>query len=292
MNCFARHPLRPFRLSGALLALLLLAACGAQAPAAAPTPAAERRLAATPTVTPSGLTFIEVEPGIGPHPRPGDVVDVHYRGALADGTEFDNSYLRDDPLQFVLGAGAVIPGWDEGIALMRRGGKARLIIPPQLAYGAQGAGGVIPPNATLTFEVELVDIRRNPPAAPQVLDASAFVTTPSGLKYADLEIGTGAEARPGATVVVHYTGWLDDGTRFETSLLPTRPLARQKPFEFRLGDGKVIAGWEEGVAGMRAGGLRQLVVPPGLAYGEQGAGEGKIPPGATLIFEIELLEVK
>ena len=292
MKCFPRTRLHPLIASAILLALALLAACGAQAPAATPSPVAARRPIAPPTVTPSGLTFIELEPGVGPRPRPGDVVDVHYRGALADGTEFDNSYLRDDPLQFVLGAGAVIPGWDEGVALMRRGGKARLIIPPELAYGARGAGGVIPPNATLTFEVELVDIRRNPPVAPQALEASAYVTTPSGLKYADLEMGTGAEAQPGATVVVHYTGWLNDGARFETSLLPTRPLARQKPYAFRLGDGQVIAGWEEGIVGMRVGGLRQLVVPPDLAYGDQGAGEGKVPPGATLVFEIELLEVK
>ncbi len=283
---------RSFSTLGAMLLALLLVACATQAPATPPTPAPGAAGEETLVTTPSGLKYLELAPGVGPRAAPGDVVDVHYRGTLADGTEFDSSYARGDPLQFVLGEGAVIPGWDEVIALMRKGGKARLIIPPELAYGASGAGGVIPPNATLTFEVELVDIRRGPPAAPATVETAAYTTTASGLKYHDLELGSGAEATPGTTAVVHYTGWLSDGTRFDTSLLPTRPMARQKPFEFRLGAGQVIAGWDEGIAGMRVGGRRQLVIPPQLAYGERGAGGGVIPPGATLIFEVELLAVK
>lgn len=241
--------------------------------------------------TPSGLQYIELAPGAGAPPKPGDVVEVHYRGMLADGTQFDSSYGRGDPFQFVLGDGAVIAGWDEGIALMRKGGKARLIIPPHLAYGERGAGGVIPPNATLTFEVELVEIRPGAPLAPVAVDESQFTTTPSGLKYADLVPGTGAEAVAGRTVLVHYTGWLTDGTRFDTSRQPRRPMGRQEPFSFTLGRGEVIAGWDEGVAGMRVGGSRQLILPPELAYGERGAGN-VIPPGATLIFEVELIEVR
>ncbi len=109
--------------------------------------------------TPSGLQYIEIEKGSGPAPQPGQIVRVHYRGTLEDGTEFDNSHTRGEPIAFPLGVGQVIPGWDEGIALLNVGGKATLILPPDLAYGAQGAGGVIPPNATLTFEVELLDAR-------------------------------------------------------------------------------------------------------------------------------------
>ncbi|MBM3277943.1 MAG: FKBP-type peptidyl-prolyl cis-trans isomerase [Candidatus Handelsmanbacteria bacterium] len=111
------------------------------------------------TVTASGLHFIDIVSGTGPAPQAGDVVETHYTGWLEDGTKFDSSLDRGEPLQFVLGRGRVIAGWDEGIAMMRQGGKARLIIPPELGYGARGAGGVIPPNATLSFEVELLRVR-------------------------------------------------------------------------------------------------------------------------------------
>jgi peptidylprolyl isomerase len=238
--------------------------------------------------TTSGLQFIELAPGSGELAQAGDLVSVHYRGTLADGTEFDSSYSRGQPIEFVLGQGQVIPGWDEGIAMLRTGGKARLIIPPDLAYGASGAGGVIPPNATLTFEVELVEIQPGPPPppdAPTSLDDSQYTTTASGLKYHDLEVGTGDVAASGQTVSVHYTGWLTDGAMFDSSL------SRGQPFEFRLGQGQVIQGWDEGVAGMRVGGSRQLLIPANLAYGERGAG-GVIPPGATLVFEVQLLGVQ
>jgi FKBP-type peptidyl-prolyl cis-trans isomerase FkpA len=110
-------------------------------------------------------------------------------------------------------------------------------------------------------------------------------TTPSGLKYTDQEVGQGAEARAGQTVEVHYTGWLENGTKFDSSL------DRRSPFKFALGAGQVIRGWDLGVAGMRVGGKRRLTIPPDLGYGARGAG-GVIPPNATLIFEVELLGVK
>ncbi|MCX7938187.1 MAG: FKBP-type peptidyl-prolyl cis-trans isomerase, partial [Thermoflexales bacterium] len=106
-----------------------------------------------------GLQCLDEVEGTGPTPQPGQTVIVHYRGWLDNGTEFDSSYSRGQPFEFVLGAGQVIRGWEEGIATMRVGGKRRLIIPPELAYGASGAGGVIPPNARLTFEVELLGVR-------------------------------------------------------------------------------------------------------------------------------------
>jgi len=138
------------------------------APTANATAAPTTSAAAVPTsannqenvvTTASGLKYIEITPGTGNAPKVGDMVSVHYRGTLENGTVFDSSYERNQPIQFALGRRMVIPGWDEGIALMRKGGKAKLIIPPNLAYGTSGAGGVIPPNATLTFEVELVDIK-------------------------------------------------------------------------------------------------------------------------------------
>ena len=115
--------------------------------------------------------------------------------------------------------------------------------------------------------------------------AEEFVTNPSGLKYLDLQTGAGAVARPGQQAEVHYTGWLATGEKFDSSV------DRREPFEFRLGAGEVIKGWDEGVAGMKVGGKRKLVIPPALGYGARGAG-GVIPPNAELIFEVELLGLR
>ncbi len=112
-----------------------------------------------------------------------------------------------------------------------------------------------------------------------------MTTMPSGLKYREVEGGFGEEARAGKQVTVHYTGYLQDGTKFDSSV------DRGEPFSFPLGAGRVIKGWDEGVAGMKVGGRRKLVIPPELGYGSRGAG-GAIPPGATLVFDVELLEVR
>ena len=106
--------------------------------------------------TSSGLYYNITKEGTGEHPPKGAKVSVHYKGTLVDGTVFDSSYQRDQPIEFAVGIGQVIPGWDEGILLLKKGAGARFVIPSHLAYGAQGAGGVIPPDATLIFEVELV----------------------------------------------------------------------------------------------------------------------------------------
>jgi peptidylprolyl isomerase len=111
------------------------------------------------------------------------------------------------------------------------------------------------------------------------------VTTASGLKYIDLAKGAGESPKPGQTAVVHYTGWLTDGTKFDSSV------DRRSPFSFKVGKKEVIGGWDEGVASMKIGGKRKLIVPPHLGYGARGAG-GKIPPNATLVFEVELLDIK
>jgi FKBP-type peptidyl-prolyl cis-trans isomerase len=112
------------------------------------------------------------------------------------------------------------------------------------------------------------------------------VKTPSGLIYWDIRVGNGDVAKEGSHVRVHYTGWLTNGKKFDSSV------DAGKPFDFTIGNGEVIKGWEEGVAGMRNGGKRQLRIPPGLGYGAEGTPGGPIPPNATLIFDVQLLGVQ
>jgi len=221
--------------------------------------------------------------GTGRAAQAGDNLTVNYTGWLEakyNITPFDTSDLHDTPFQFVLGKGEAIAGWDQGLVGMKVGGKRKLTIPPELGYGAKGAlDGRIPPNSTLIFEVELLAIQ-GPAAA--TLPATSVVTK---LKIEDLVVGNGAAAKNGDTLSVNYTGWLENGTKFDSSLDSGQPI------EFVLGQGRVIAGWEQGLLGMKVGGKRRLTIPPDLAYGASGAGD-TIPPNAALIFEVELLAIK
>ena len=113
------------------------------------------------TITPSGLKITELVEGTGAEAKSGDLVSVNYRGTLTNGREFDSSYRRNQAFTFPLGGGRVIRGWDEGVVGMKEGGKRKLVIPPDLAYGSRGAGGVIGPNETLVFEIELLKIEGN-----------------------------------------------------------------------------------------------------------------------------------
>jgi len=123
----------------------------------------------------------------------------------------------------------------------------------------------------------------------QAADAQPVTTTPSGLKIIDTKVGNGPAPKPGQTCMMHYTGWLYEndkkGAKFDSSL------DRNQPFSFPIGQHQVIAGWDEGVATMKVGGKRTLIIPPELGYGSRGAG-GVIPPNATLMFDVELLSVK
>ncbi|HUE96054.1 MAG TPA: FKBP-type peptidyl-prolyl cis-trans isomerase [Longimicrobiaceae bacterium] len=138
--------------------------------------------------------------------------------------------------------------------------------------GAQTGGQTAGPPEAVTYAPELE------------VDLGAMQRSGSGLYQQDLSVGSGEVATPLTIATVHYTGWLPDGSEFDSS-------RGGQPFQFQLGAGEVIPGWDEGVAGMREGGVRRLVIPSQLAYGDRGAG-GVIPPGATLVFQVELLDVQ
>ncbi|MFQ5578561.1 MAG: FKBP-type peptidyl-prolyl cis-trans isomerase, partial [Anaerolineae bacterium] len=232
----------------------------------------------------NGVQYYNLETGTGEAVEMGQPVVVHYTGWLDDGTKLGSSIDQARPVTIVLGEGQFIPGVDEAIAAMKVGGKRQLVIPGELAFGPQGAPGGTP-DASLIVEVELVEALPGAPAAPTKVDDADYTTTETGLAYYDFEVGEGDSPETGQQVTVHYTGWLEDGTKFDSSL------DRGTPFKFTLGVGQVIPGWDEGVATMTVGGKRQLVIPADLAYGEEGA-PGTIPPNATLVFEVELLDIK
>lgn len=235
--------------------------------------------------TASGLKYIITKEGKGQRAKTGDDVLVHYTGKLTDSTIFDSSIPRGQPFKFKLGAGQVIKGWDEGIALLNVGDKAILTIPSNLGYGER-AMGKIPSNATLLFEVELLKIVEKPqPPKPYDIKGKDTITTETGLKYVKLNKTDGTQAAAGKTVSVHYTGYFMDGKIFDSSV------ERGEPIEFPLGQGYVISGWDEGISLLKVGEKARMIIPYQLAYGEQGR-PPQIPAKSTLIFDVELMGVK
>ncbi len=233
--------------------------------------------------TASGLEYVMFNKSTNTQkPSQGQRVKVHYTGYFKDGKIFDSSVERGQPIEFPIGKGQVIKGWDEGIALLSPGDKAKLIIPYHLAYGEQ-ARGPIPAKSDLVFDVELIEIKEVIKPVPYAIEGKEVQTTASGLKYVEVEKGRGVLATPGSVVKVHYTGYFENGEIFDSSV------ERGEPIEFPLGQGQVIKGWDEAITLMHQGDKFHLIIPYPLAYGEQGY--GPIPPKATLIFDVELIQV-
>ncbi len=240
--------------------------------------------------TTSGLQYTITTRGCGAQAHAGDQVKVHYTGKLTNDTVFDSSVARNQPFEFKLGKRQVIAGWDEGIALLHVGDKATFVIPPALGYGARGMGK-IPANSTLIFDVELLELKEGIRKANTT--GKDTVTTPDGLKIIFLSDRKLPEFAPANTankpvngnkVKVHYSGFLLDGSLFDSSV------ERGQPFEFTLGQGMVIKGWDLGIAMLHKGEKAQLILPYTLAYGERGH-PPIIPAKATLVFDVELIDI-
>jgi len=210
------------------------------------------------------LEIKDTKVGKGPAAVDLDLLTMDYTGKLADGTVFDSSTRPGaKPFQFVLGAKQVIKGWDQGVKGMKIGGKRTLVIPPELGYGARGAGnGVIPPNATLTFDIELKGIHK--------------------CDYKILKKGSGEGAKGGDSVEVHYTGMFTNGKKFDSSL------DRGAPMPVTIGRTRLVNGFTQALCGMKLGEKRKVTIPPEFGYGSQA--RDPIPANSTLVFEIEMVK--
>lgn len=247
----------------------------------------------------SGLKYNDVKVGTGTEAKNGDLIEVHFKGWIikdssdllgdwsVDSTKkvdlIADSYAMNQPMKFVLGTESFIKGSEEGIVGMKAGGQRTIIVPSNLAYGPQGMGP-IPPNSSIKVLIELVSSKEAVVAKMWDVDSTLFKTTASGLKYAVIQEGEGELVAKEKQATVHYSGFLLDGTKFDSSV------ERDEPFTFVAGVGQVIPGWDEGVQLMKKGSKARLIVPSNLAYGDRDL--GKIPPNSTLIFDVEVLDVK
>lgn len=269
----------------------------------------DKNIAVQPTT--SGIYFIESIAGKGIKIDTGAWVSVHFKVFLIDGKQLFSSYERGEPIAFEYGKRFDTPGVEEAIGMMKKSGKATVIVPSKLAFGETGRGAVVPPFSTMIYELEIINVQtkaehdktlaEEKKKADEKLkqnksDETANLNkylkeknitakpTASGIYYIEKVKGTGVKAIAGKTVTVNYTGTLLNGTKFDSSR------DRNQPFEFTLGQGQVIKGWEEGVGMMNVGGKALLIIPSSMGWGDRDM--GKIPPYSTVIFDVELLDVK
>ena len=233
-------------------------------------------------MTPSGVKYWDIKVGDGDVVKPNSEVRARFTGWRVDGTMFDTTEFAKQPRAFRLWESRVIAGWRHGVPGMRVGGKRRLEIPPELAYGSADRNPKIPPDSTLIFEIDLV-ATTTPPSLPTQSKVQGLKkkTTESGLIFWDIQEGEGAFPEATSTVIVHYTVWLQDGAIQDTTEMSGSP--RRLPLK------RLFAGMRETINTMKPGGIRQAKIPPKLAYGEKGQPPGT-PPNATLLLEIQLID--
>jgi len=271
----------------------------------------DNNIAVQPTT--SGIYFIETKKGTGKAPETNGYVTAHYTVNLLGGQQLFNTRERGQAVDFKFGSQYENEGFMEVIGMMREGGRANAIVPSAMAFGAKGAGNIVPPFSTLYYDIEFIKVMSNEEfearrakeqeqknaenarrqkEEPQLIekylkDNNITPTTilPSGLIYLEKQAGSGAKPVTGKKVKVHYTGTLIDGTKFDSSV------DRGEPIEFVLGQNEVIEGWDLGIALMNVGGKATLIIPSSLAYKDRAQGRS-IPPYSTLIFEVELVEAE
>ncbi len=265
------------------------------------------------TVKPNslGLYIIETQQGSGSKIDTGCQVKMNYKVSNLDGKELFSTFERPEPVRFECGKRIDTPGFEYAVMTLKKGSKARFIVPSTLAFGRRGNGTLVGPFQSLIYDVDIIDVKTKAEyekdqadiqkseqmrtdslknAEPGLLEKylkDNNITTkpqPDGLYYIPVIAGKGAKAETGKIVKVYYTGKLLNGTVFDSSVEP------KKPLEFMLGRGQVIKGWEEGIAMMSQGGKAKLIVPSSIGYSDQDM--GVIPPYSTLVFEIELVDVK
>jgi len=250
---------------------------------------------------PSGLKFVDDSLGTGREAKASDLVSIHFKGWMVPkdsaGELFSDwsldqsknmlslgdSKMRNQPVKYVLNSGSFIKGTDEGIVGMKVGGVRSMIIPSSLAYGEAGIG-FVPPNTDLKVVVELLEVKDRIEVKMWEVDSTLFKTTASGIKYVIISQGEGPAVEAGKVVTVHYSGFLKDGTLFDSSV------ERDEPIMFVVGQGQVVPGWDEGLQLLKKGDKARFIIPPQLGYGEMAL--EKIPANSTLIFDTEVIDIK
>ena len=233
--------------------------------------------------TENGLKYGFITETKGTKPDTNFIVTMHFTGFLPNGKIFDSSLLSGEPEKFVVGSAKVIKGVNEAVKLMAKGSKARFIIPPQLGFGEKGYYTLIPPNTTLTYDIEILEVKKPPHVEPFKSNDDTIMFK-NELKLIPVTKTEGEKPQEGYIIGIHYTGYFENGTIFDSSVL------RDEHIMFSLGEGQVMPGMEEAIRNMRVGEKARVLIPWQLAYGE----EGNLPliaPKTNLIFDIEFLFV-
>jgi len=231
-----------------------------------------------------GMRYYVVAQGKGPTAKPGDNAYIHYTGFLNNGSIFDSSRKKGDPVRITVGSDQVIKGWDMGLQLMNAGSKYRFLIPAKLAYGKEGYHNTVPPDSPIILDVEMIKITPEIKVSRWDTTGLEMHRTKSGLKYFIIKAGEGDSIKSNDVVQVNYSGYLMNGKLFDSSV------KRGEPIRIPVGVGAVIDGWDEGLQLMRKGSKFQFIVPSSLAYGEQG-NPPQIPADSDLIFDIEVSDI-